>query len=153
MAGDNTNGWITTPITADLVRGAIDLERTEQGLLPHRLPAWARAQIPDDQLALAEGQPSGVRLVRRTVATAIELDVLPTKLAYEGAPPRPDGVYDLLVDGRFADRTSATGGNVRMIDMATGAFEVRPGPVDTLRFVDLPAVSKRVAIWLPPNEA
>jgi hypothetical protein len=148
----STDEWTTTPITADLVRGALDLEPTEHGLLPHRLPAWARQQIPDEQLALAEAQPSGVRLVLRTVATVIELDVLPTKLAYQGAPPRPDGVYDLLVDGRFADRTSATGGNVRMIDMATGAFEVRPGPVDTLRFADLPAVSKRVEIWLPHNE-
>ena len=29
-----------------LVRGALELERTERGLLPHRLPAWARAQAP-----------------------------------------------------------------------------------------------------------
>ncbi|MGQ4420894.1 lipase, partial [Streptomyces sp. SAS_269] len=34
--------WITTPLTAHLVRGALDLERTEHGLLPHRLPARAR---------------------------------------------------------------------------------------------------------------
>ena len=53
---------------------------------------------------MAEAQPSGVRLAFRTTATAIELDVLPTKLAYVGAPPRPDGVYDLLVDGRLAGR-------------------------------------------------
>src|SRR6478752_9351931 len=113
--------WVTTPITADLVRGAIELEQTAQGLLPHRLPAWARRQIPDDQLAMAEAQPSGVRLVFRTTATAVELDVLPTKLAYVGAPPRPDGVYDLVVDGRLAGRASADSGKVLTIDMATGA--------------------------------
>lgn len=58
----------TTPITGDLLRGALDLEHTERGVLPHRLPAWARRQIPDGQLAMAESQPSGVRLVlpRRT---------------------------------------------------------------------------------------
>ena len=33
-----------------LIRGAIELERTERGLLPHRLPAWARAQTDDPQL-------------------------------------------------------------------------------------------------------
>jgi hypothetical protein len=142
----------TTPITAQLVRGALDLERTTHGLLPHRLPAWARRQIPDDQLALAESQPSGVRLVFRTRATAIELDVLPTKMAYRGAPPRPDGVYDLLIDGRLAGRASAHGGNLRLIDMATGSFETEPGPVDTLRFTDLPPGPKLVEIWLPHNE-
>ena len=67
--------WITTPVTADLLRGALDLERTAHGVLPHRLPARARRQIPDDQLAMAEAQPSGVRLAFRTRATAVELDV------------------------------------------------------------------------------
>src|SRR6478609_10877916 len=104
--------WVTTPITSELVRGVLELERTGDGLLPHRLPEWARRQIPDDQLVMAEAQPSGVRLVFRTSATAIELDVLPTKTAYVGAPPRPDGVYDLVVDGRLAGRTSVPGGKL-----------------------------------------
>ena len=30
-----------------LVKGALELERTDRGLLPHRLPAWARAQCAD----------------------------------------------------------------------------------------------------------
>jgi hypothetical protein len=87
--------WIDTPVTADLVRGALELEATAHGVLPHRLPAWAREQVPDEQLAMAEAQPSGVRLAFRTRATEIELDVLPTKTEYPGAPPRPDGVYDV----------------------------------------------------------
>ena len=143
---------VTTPITPDLVRGALELERTTHGLLPHRLPAWARRQIPDDQLAMAEAQPSGVRLAFRTAATTVELDVLPTKTAYVGAPPRPDGIYDLLVDGRLAGRASVPDGNLRTIDMTTGSFDVRPGPVGTARFADLPAGVKDVAIWLPHNE-
>lgn len=144
--------WITTPVTADLLRGALDLERTELGVLPHRLPAWARAQCADGQMAMAEAQPSGVRLVFRTRATAVELDTLRTKVAYQGAPPRPDGVYDLLVDGRLAGRASVTGGNVLMVDMATGSAETRPGPVGTVRFTGLPERLKDVAIWLPYNE-
>jgi hypothetical protein len=144
--------WITTPLTADLVRGALDLERTAHGLLPHRLPAWARAQCADPQLALAEAQPSGVRLVFRTRATAVELDTLPTKRVYTGAPPRPDGVYDLLVDGRPAGQGTVGGGNVLTVDMATGATEHRPGPVGTLRFTGLPDRAKGVEIWLPHNE-
>lgn len=142
----------STPITADLLRGALDLERTEHGLLPHRLPARARAQNTDGQLAMAEVQPSGVRLVLRTRATVVELDTLPTKRVYVGAPPRPDGVYDLLVDGRPAGRASATGGNTLIIDMAAGSSEVRPGPADTLRFDGVSAGRKDVEIWLPHNE-
>ncbi|MDQ0846462.1 GDSL-type esterase/lipase family protein [Streptomyces sp. V1I6] len=144
--------WVTTPVTADLLRGALDLERTEQGLLPHRLPARARAQFPDGQVAMAESQPSGVRVVFRTRATAVELDTLRTKVAYEGAPPRPDGVYDLLVDRKLAGRATVPGGNVLMTDMATGSVESRPGPVGTVRFTGLPDRVKDVEIWLPYNE-
>lgn len=144
--------WIQTPISADLVRGALDLERTEHGLLPHRLPARARAQCADGQLAMAEAQPSGVRLVLRTRATVVELDTLPTRTVYLGAPPRPDGVYDLLVDGRPAGRASAPGGNVVTVDMTTGSDETRPGPVGTVRFAGLPDRVKDVEIWLPYDE-
>jgi hypothetical protein len=144
--------WITTPVTAGLLRGALEVERTEHGVLPHRLPAWARAQCADAQLAMAEAQPSGVRLVFRTRATAVELDALPTKRVYVGAPSRPDGVYDLLVDGRLAGRAGVTGGNTLTIDMTAGTAEQRPGPPGTLRFTDLPAGLKEVEIWLPHNE-
>ncbi|MCX4768499.1 lipase [Streptomyces sp. NBC_01260] len=144
--------WITTPITAGLLRGALDLEHTEHGVRPHRLPARARAQCADGQLAMAEAQPSGVRLVFRTRATGIELDALRTKTAYQGAPPRPDGVYDLLVDGRLAGQESVTGGNVLMVDMTAGTAETRPGPVGTVRFPGLPEGVKDVEIWLPYNE-
>ncbi|MFD5311678.1 GDSL-type esterase/lipase family protein [Streptomyces ardesiacus] len=147
-----TDDWITTPITADLLRGALDLERTERGLLPHRLPARARAQNNDGQLAMAESQPSGVRLALRTRATALELDTLPTKRVYAGAPPRPDGVYELLVGGRPAGRGSVAGGNTLTIDMTTGTVDLEPGPAGTLRFTDLPGGSKDIEIWLPHNE-
>ncbi|MFD7221907.1 GDSL-type esterase/lipase family protein [Streptomyces sp. NPDC056652] len=153
---NTTHHWITTPvttpITTDILRGALDLEHTAHGVLPHRLPARARAQFSDGQLAMAESQPSGVRLAFRTGATVIELDVLPTKRVYVGAPPRPDGVYDLLVDGRLAGRASVTGGSTLTIDMTTGTAEHRPGPVGTLRFAGLPDGVKDIEIWLPHNE-
>ncbi|MGI5349680.1 lipase [Streptomyces sp. CA-250714] len=149
---DTEQDWISTPLTADLVRGALELERTEHGLLPHRLPARARAQCADGQLAMAESQPSGVRLVFRTRATAVELDTLPTKRVYVGVPPRPDGVYDLVVDGRTVDQGVVSGGNVMTIDMATGSAETRPGPVGTLRFTGLSDRLKDVEVWLPHDE-
>ncbi|MEU2681356.1 GDSL-type esterase/lipase family protein [Streptomyces sp. NPDC007107] len=143
---------ITTPLTEGLLRGALDLERTEHGLLPHRLPARARAQNTDGQLAMAEAQPAGVRLVLRTRATVVELDTLPTKRVYVGAPARPDGVYDLLVDGRPAGSATVSGGNTLTIDMSTGSAEALPGPVGTLRFDGLSEGVKDLEIWLPHNE-
>jgi len=128
-----TSDWTTTAIVPALVRGALELEATARGLLPHRLPAWARAQCPDPQLAMVEAQPSGVRLVFQTRATAIELDTVPTRYAYTGVPPRPLGLYDLRIDGRLAGQASADGGDVVTIDMATGQ-------------------AKRIEIWLPHNE-
>jgi len=135
--------WITTPVTADLLRGALDLQPTANGVQP---------QCTDGQVAMAEAQPSGVRLVFRTRATAIELDALPTKQVYPGAPPRPNGVYDLLVDGALAGQGSVNGGNTMTIDMATGTATNQPGTVGTLRFTGLPDRVKDVEIWLPFNE-
>ncbi|WP_329056731.1 GDSL-type esterase/lipase family protein [Amycolatopsis sp. NBC_01488] len=122
---------ITTPVTADLLRGALELEPTPRGLVPHRLPARARAQNTDPRLAMAEAQPAGVRLRFRTTARTVELDTLATKVEYPGAPPRPDGVYDLVVDGKLAGQATAPGG---------------------VRFADLPGHRKDVEIWLPHNE-
>ncbi|MFD4529173.1 GDSL-type esterase/lipase family protein [Streptomyces sp. NPDC058470] len=144
---------VTTPVTADMLRGFLDVEPTAYGLLPHRLPARARRQIPDDRLAAAEAQPSGVRLVFRTRATAIELDTLPTKRVYRGFPAPADGVYDLLVDGRLAAQTTVPGGNVRtIVDMVTQSSELSEGPAGTARFTGLPAHDKDVEIWLPHTE-
>jgi hypothetical protein len=148
-----TQGWTTTPITTDILRGAVELEATGRGVLPHRLPAWARAQCADPQLAMVEAQPSGVRLVFRTRATILELDTLPTKRVYAGAPPRPDGVYDLLVDGVLAGQASVTGGTILRIDMVAGSMTTEPGPAGTARFAGLSREVKDIEIWLPHNES
>ncbi|MGW7452954.1 GDSL-type esterase/lipase family protein [Streptomyces sp. NPDC054787] len=128
------------------------MEYTAHGLLPHRLPARARAQNTDGQLAMAQSQPSGVRVVLRTRATVIELDALRTKRAYAGVPARPDGVYDLVVDGQPAGQTGVSGGNVLTVDLAIGSAQTRPGPVGTALFAGLADRVKDVEIWLPYNE-
>ena len=143
---------IDTPLTADLLRGAAELEPTDRGLRLHRLPAWARAQTPDPQLAMVEAQPSGVRLAVRTRATVVELDTLRSTTAYVGAPPRPAGVYDLCVDGVLVAQQPGAGGDVTTIDLATGATTTEEGPVGTVRFDGLPDGLKRLEVWLPWNE-
>ena len=104
-------------------------------MLPHRLPAWAREQVPDEQSAMAEAQPSGVRLAFRTRATEIELDVLPTKTVYPGAPPAPRRrVRRAGGTGHLVAQATADGGNTRTIDLASGSAVTTTGPVATLRF-------------------
>lgn len=147
-----TSTWITTPITTNLVRGAPDVERTARGVLPHRLPAWARAQYTDGQLAMVEAQPAGARLAFRTRATAVELDTLPTRYTYTGLPSRPERVYDLLVDGQLTDQAGVTGGDTVTIDMTNGTTERRAGPPGTVRFTNLPDRVKDLEIWLPHHE-
>ncbi len=145
---------LQTDLHADLhalVHGALELEPTDRGLRPHRLPAWARAQTDDPQLRLVEVQPAGVRLRMRTAATRLELDVLPTKRTYAGVPPRPDGTYEVLVDGELVDELTAPGGNVLTVDMMTGAHAFEPGEPTTL-VVGLPAGEKDVEVWLPHDE-
>lgn len=139
------------PDVRALLRGAIELEPTAAGLLPHRLPAWARAQTDDPQLRLVEAQPSGVRLAVRTTATRLELDVLPTKRQYAGVPARPDGRYDVLVDGALAEQLTAPGGNVLTVDMMTGAHTFEAGEPTTLA-VGLPAGETALEVWLPHDE-
>ncbi|MGW5285034.1 GDSL-type esterase/lipase family protein [Streptomyces collinus] len=148
-----TPDWITTPVTTAILRGHLDAETTAHGLLPHRLPARARRQIPDTQLAMAEAQPSGVRLVFRTRATVIELDTLPTKRAYRGFPGPADGTYDLVLDGRLTAQAAVAGGNVLTVtDLFTQSCELGEGPAGTARFTGLPAGDKEVEIWLPHTE-
>ncbi|MFC5140176.1 GDSL-type esterase/lipase family protein [Actinomycetospora rhizophila] len=142
---------IATDVGPDLVRGAIELVPGEHGLVPHRLPARARAQ-GDGQIAMAEAQPSGVRVVVRTRATVIELDTLRTRVGYAGLPLRPDGVYDLRVDGDLVAQGSTSGGKVLRLDMATGTAQTEPGPVGTVRFEHLPDRDKQVEVWLPHTE-
>lgn len=146
-------GLITTPVTAELLRGHVELEETPAGLLPHRLPAWARAQTPDPQLHMVEAQPSGVRLAFGTEATRIDLTTIPTKRVYAGVPPRPGtGTYDLLVDGALVAQRTVDGGRTLRVDMASGLSTLDDGPAGTASFTDLPAGAKEVELWLPHDE-
>ena len=143
---------VPTRVITTLIRGAAELEHTEHGILPHRLPAWARAQSPDAQLQMVESQPSGVRLAFRTAATSIELDVRRSRVTYAGLPARPDGIIDLMIDGAPFAQAATAGGHSTTVDMATGERSVDEGPVSTASFAELPVGTKDIELWLPHNE-
>ncbi|WP_354182825.1 SGNH/GDSL hydrolase family protein [Arthrobacter sp. UYP6] len=143
---------ITTAITPALVHGAAELETTARGLQPHRLPAWVRTRFPDPQLLMAEGQPSGVRLVFSTTAEQVEVVTHPARVVYLGAD-RPRGHLDLLVDGTLIHSDTLTGGSSTEVDMSTGASRQVAGSSHTSVFPRLPTGAKLVEIWLPHNES
>ncbi|WP_144238074.1 SGNH/GDSL hydrolase family protein [Microbacterium sp. C448] len=140
-----------TSLTPDLFHGLAELESTARGRTPHRLPAWVRRQFPDGQLMSMEAQPSGVRIVFRTAATALELVTHAKRVAYRGAD-RPRGGIDTFVDGVRASSDELTGGDVLEVDLLTGAMTPHGGPDHTTRLT-LPGRDARVEIWLPHNES
>ena len=147
-----TSGMRTHVIDVALFRGLAELERTNDGWLPHRLPMRARAQCSDPQLASAEAQPSGVRLAFRTRSTTIELDLMRTRTILTGVPDRPEGTVDVTIDGRLVGQARTTGGNVVRVDMTSGQTEVDKGAPGTVRFDGLPDRDKDVEVWLPFHE-
>ncbi|WP_371478613.1 GDSL-type esterase/lipase family protein [Kitasatospora sp. NBC_00315] len=146
---------ITTAITTEgpvAVRGALDLERTPDGLQPHRLPPAARAQFPDEYIGMVEAQPCGVRLAFRTASATVELEARPTRIVWSDGSRGPDGVYDLLVDGRPVRRAGVVGGGDVMAVDADGRTRTTPGPAGRARFTGLGEAMKDVEIWLPHAE-
>lgn len=135
------------------VLGAAELESTLGGLIVHRLPASARQQLPDDFARMCEQQPSGVRLVFRTVARLIELDVRAFRTVTAGGPVPPGGLYDVVVDGAVVAQARAPHYAVLRLDPVAGTTTTeRPCPVSTVSFAPLEAGEKDVEIWLPFGE-
>ncbi|MGW0840537.1 GDSL-type esterase/lipase family protein [Streptomyces sp. NPDC002787] len=131
-------------------RGALDLEITPAGVMPRRLPAWTKEQYQDPSVHAVTVMPSGVRLVFRTDACALEFEVLTFTGQLDTDPePRPTGMLDLLVNGTLAERRRAPVGHV--LRMAGPGAEQRlvPGEPGTVRFGGLPAGMKQVELWLP----
>jgi hypothetical protein len=144
---------IVTPVTAALVRGALELEPTDVGVRPHRLPTWARTREADAQLSMVEAQPAGVRLVFATASSWLELTARASRFAYAGVPARPDGVFDLVVDGALVAQRSLMSATTTTIDPTTGAVRTEVGVPETLRFDELPAGEKIIELWLPHSES
>lgn len=132
------------------LRGALDLERTQAGVMPRRLPAWTKEQYQDPSVYGVTVMPSGVRLVFRTDARELEFEVLTSTGQLDTDPqPRPTGMLELLVDGAPAGRQRAPLGNVVRMAGPGAAQRLVPGEPGTVRFAGLPPGMKNVELWLP----
>ncbi|MFC9760069.1 GDSL-type esterase/lipase family protein [Streptomyces sp. NPDC056921] len=142
----------TVPLVGGPVelRGALDLETTAAGVMPRRLPAWTKEQYQDPTVYGVTVMPSGVRLVFRTDARALELEILTSTGQLAADPhPRPTGMLELLVDGALAGRRQAPVGNVLRMAGPGASQRLIPGKPGTVRFAGLPAGMKNVELWLP----
>ncbi|HET7802145.1 MAG TPA: GDSL-type esterase/lipase family protein [Humibacillus xanthopallidus] len=146
-----TTTMTATPLTADLVIGAAELERTERGLRPHRLPRLIRERFADPQLSLMEAQPSGVRIAVSTTARRLSLELISTRVAYQGLP-RARGVVDVTVDGVVHSSHALARGDAVELNMQTGASTMTSGDPDLVVIDGLEAGEKTIEIWLPHNE-
>ncbi len=144
---------IDATLSDDLVHGAAELHRDERGLVPLRLPRWASSRGADAQMVMAAAQPSGVRVAFHSAATVVELETIPIKRVYDGAPARPDGKYDLVVDGRLVSSATVPDGDVLRLSLSGGDYGLEPGASGTARFDGLAPGLKRIEIWLPHDES
>jgi hypothetical protein len=134
------------------VRGAFELEITPAGVLPRRLPAWTRSQIPDVFMNTIVQMTSGVRVVFATDSPVVELQVHPRTIHTVGSPFLPP-VFQLVVDGVVQPDAVALGGSAVHIDRLAGpdGITFEHGAAATLRWDGLGDGHKDLAIWFPTN--
>jgi hypothetical protein len=134
------------------IRGAIAIDRTDGGLLPRRLPAWARAQIPDTFMVQTTAESAGVRLAFRTAASVLELDVQATRMVPDDVAPVPASSYDLTAGGSLVAQATAVAGSRYVFSFEHPGGQVVPGPVSTVRFEGLGAtdgLERDLELWMP----
>ena len=134
------------------IRGAFDLDRTPQGVVPRRLPDWTRHQLPDLFVETMVTMTAGVRLVFATDSPTVELVSHPRtiNLAATGDPGRPP-VYQMLVNGELQPDVVAHGGTYVDIDRTKGdgGITFRVGDTVVTRWDSLGNGYKEIEIWLP----
>ncbi|MQM26248.1 lipase [Glycomyces sp. NEAU-7082] len=137
-----------------LIRGAVEIEETGRGLLPHRLPRWARRQIPDRFMVQTSAESAGVRLAFRTAADTLELDVQARRIAADADTPLPPSVYELTEDGEVAAAAAVPVGSRFVFTFERPEGEIVPGPDATARFTGLARGAERdLELWLPYHDA
>lgn len=141
------------PIERSMIRGAVEIEETARGLLPHRLPAWARPQIPDRFMVQTSAESAGIRLALRTAADVIELDVQGRRIADSATTPLSPSVYEVTSGAALVASAAVPTGSRFVFTFEDPSGEVVPGPDATARFEGLGTGGEReLELWLPYND-
>ncbi len=131
-----------------IVHGCAALEPGEAGgVVPQRLPAWARAQVADPMFRLVASCPTGVALRFDTAASAARLTMTATTVAAPGvAPARPQ-----LIVRRGETETAVEGPapSVILVDAAQQIIGHETQPAQT---IDLPLPGTGTATVFLPHD-
>ncbi|WP_308798784.1 GDSL-type esterase/lipase family protein [Agromyces silvae] len=141
------------PLDSVEVRGAVELERTERGLRPHRLPAWARAQVPSAFAVQTTAESAGVRLAFRTAARTLALVVHARRMVPDDTGEIPPGSYELTAGGRVVATATGAAGSRYVFTFENPEGRIVEGPPTTVRFSGLAGADTEYELWLPYTDA
>lgn len=145
---------VPTGVVERAVFGALQVEQTDLGITPRRLPAWTRAQYPSLVVDWVASQATGVHLDFLTSAGVVTLDVMITRNMSEDVDSSDRlSTFVAVVDGVETDRVALDEGHqIRVradksyveLEGAPShiSFDLRPSPA---------GAERRVVIWLPHN--
>lgn len=128
----------TIPLHVVPIAGAVDRDRTADGVVLRRSPVALRHQLDAGLRTLVE-MSAGIRIELLTDARAIELDVLVTVLDVGEVMSLP-AVFDLVVAGSRRSSATAGSGNRLVVDPTTRATHLVRGNATTIRSTTAPAI-------------
>ena len=141
------------------LKGHADIEFGEHGgVIPHRLPATARAQSDDPGFHWVETCPAGVSLRLRTDASRLELTLAATAskpYEREASIPRltlhEAGSATVLELDRFAVEVADSKGDVTLLEAEPAVLRIEREPLDTELEIMLPHGARVELLGLEAN--
>ena len=121
------------------------------GIRPARLPAWALAQTDAAPLPIVSSMLSGGRIEFDTDSTTVEIDCQLITVKSGDQPVMPV-VFEATVNGSVTASHAAT--NYHLIhtpDPVRPDVTIIPGGRERVVLSGLPAGTKSVGVWFPPN--
>ncbi|BCW58641.1 SGNH/GDSL hydrolase family protein [Arthrobacter sp. StoSoilB20] len=141
----------TRDIIVQALRGALDVEHTSGGVVPHRLPRSVDSYHDEETLRINATQPSGVRLAFTTAARCLTLTALSTRRLYPGMDPASVLVTYGAVSGDLTMEQWETEGPYDVLQLG-GPPEHHTGKPASLIFeLGGDGTARDVEIWLPNN--
>ncbi|GAB3120530.1 GDSL-type esterase/lipase family protein [Glaciibacter psychrotolerans] len=145
----------SSALDAAWIRGAVEIERVDGTLTPHRLPGWARRRVNDPFMVGTSAEAAGIRLAVRTAATVIEIDFDGTRMVENEQVDIQPGTWQLVEAGHVVETAQAAskGRYVFSFDAPTG-LRIPAHTPSTVRFDTQATGGERdLEIWLPYTDA
>ena len=131
--------------------GIAETNRHDGGLRPSRLPAWALAQTDAVALPVVASMLSGGRMEFDTDATSIGIDCQLITVKSGDSPVMPV-TFEVTIDNRVVASHAASDYHlIHTPDPTKPDVTIIPGGREAVVLGGLPAGTKSVRVWFPPN--